>query len=277
MKKIILNLIFGMFLISLVSGLTIRSVETIPSEVVPGDDFKVEVGIKNNLDLDIKNVGVSLNLEGIPFAPKISSEEYKGEIEEGDIEKFVFILLATGDAEAGTYKIPVSVNYEVNDESKVRNFMISVVMNALPDFILNSESLLMKNQKNELEIMITNKGLAKAKFLEVKIAEAGYDILSQDNVYIGNLDSDDFDSVKFEIFTKDAGLIIIPVTLTYRDATNKIYSESEVLQIKAYSRDEAIALGLIQKNNTLFYFIVIVFLIVVWVVYRRIKKRRKRR
>ena len=142
---------------------------------------------------------------------------------------------------------------------------------------MNSESLLLENQKNEVEIVITNKGLARAKFLEIKISGAGFNVLSQDNIYIGDLDSDDFDSAKFEIFTKNSGAIIIPVTLTYRDATNKIYSESEILQLKVYSKEEAIRLGLIQKNNTLIYVGVVLGLIIVWIIYRKIKKRRKRR
>ena len=184
-------------------------------------------------------------------------------------------MIADGSAEAGIYKIPVKVKYEVDGESKEKDFTISIVVNAEPDFILSSNSMILKNQKNEIEIIITNKGLAGAKFLEIEINEAGYSILSQNKVYIGDLDSDDFDSASFEIFTKDSGAISIPVILKYMDSNNKEYSELLFLQLKSYSREEAVKLGLIKKDNTIIYFGGVFALIVIWLVYKKIKKRKR--
>ena len=50
----------------------------------------------------------------------------------------------------------------------------------------------------------------------------------------------------------------------------------KVFQIEVYTQEEAIALGLIQKSNTLTYVIILVVLIVVWFIYRSWRKRKKR-
>ncbi len=276
MKKMF-SLILGIVLISLVSGLNVNDVCVSPEEVVPGSEFNINIEIKNNFDVDAENVVVTLNLAELPFAPTTSSEDYEEKIRDGDSENFKFDLIADGSAEAGTYKIPVHVDYELDGEGKTKDFTISVVVNAQPEFVLGSDSLLIAGKKNEVDIEITNKGLARAKFLEIKISGAGFDILSEEEVYIGDLDSDDFDSAKFEIFTKNPGALTIPVTLTYRDATNKVYSESKVLQLRVYSIEEAENLGLIPRDNTLIYVGAVIILVIMWYIYRKIKKRRNRR
>jgi len=293
MKKLILCLMVGLFLISLVSGLTVNNVVTNPEEVAPGNDVVIEIELENNLDDDVEDVEVSLVLTSfvnptslnpmvvgeIPLSSE-SSMDYFEEIKEGRKKTARFNLVVDGDADAGFYNLPVILSYLVNGDAQrtVKTFSVYVSVNSKPDFLLNTDGFLVKNKNNELEISITNRGLSKAKFLEIGLGDGGlYDILSQKQIYIGDLDSDDFDSVGFDIYVKDTGSVAIPVTLKYRDALNNEYTESKIVQVKVYSQKEAIRLGLINKSNTLTYFIVIVILVVVWIVYRKIKKRRKRR
>ena len=284
-------------LFSLAAALKISSVDTIPNEVEPGKIIDLIIEIENNLNVDVDDVEIALILtpqvletsvlgnvmsEGVPLSPQESSTKFIDEIEDDDEKNIKFSLIADADAEAGVYKIPVKLNYKIDDVAQTEKmFTVSVTINSKPNLVLSAENdngVFLKNQKNEVEIVITNTGLNKAKLLEIGIQGSGiYNVLSSQNVYIGDLESDDFDSAKFEVFLKDSGSVSLPVTLKYRDSTNREYSETEILQLRVYSTDEAIELGLIEKSRTTLYIIVVVVVIVLWFIWRKIKKRRKRK
>ncbi|MBT4135704.1 hypothetical protein HOD75_04180 [archaeon] len=99
-------------------------------------------------------------------------------------------------------------------------------------------------------------------------------MLGSRSSYIGDIDSDDFDSVKFKIrFNNDArDRVNIPVTIIYKDSVNKNYIEGFEILVDVYDRDEAIKLGLIQKNNFGLYFGIIVGLIIVYFGYKKFRK-----
>ncbi|GAG23285.1 unnamed protein product [marine sediment metagenome] len=156
--------------------------------------------------------------------------------------------------------------------------MISVVVNSEPILGVDVEDgLLLKVQVNELRIDIVNKGLSDVKFLEIEIGSSTYfDVLSSKNVYIGDIDSDDFDSAEFRIFFKKntPDNIVIPVSIFYKDALNKEHTDNLNLQVKVYSNEKAIELGLLEKSYTGLYAGVIGGLFVIYIIYRKIKKRR---
>ncbi len=273
----IASLVFLIGLIANVSALTIQDVDTNPSEVAPGSVVKVEIEMENNLDEDVQDVSLVLDLSDVPLAPVTTSEDYFDEIEKDDDAVGIFNLIAEADSEAGTYKIPVELEYFINDEKETKNFVISVTINSKPELVLSTDSVLLKNQKNELDIKITNIGLSKAKLLEVQLQEEGFDILSATKVYIGDLENDDFDAVSFDVFLKSASAVSFPIILHYRDSSNKEFTEQKFVTAKVYSLEEAQALGLRQKSNTRFYVSVVICLIVLWLVYRFWKKRQKRK
>jgi hypothetical protein len=274
---LILVVLLFVNLIGIVSALTIRDVATSPSQVEPGKKIKIILEIKNNLDDDIKGVEISLDLNQVPFAPETSSEIFIDELDESERKNIEFELVAEADAEAGVYKIPIEIKYTVNEEEKTKTSTISATINSKPNLLLSIEEILIKNQKNKLEIRITNIGLNKAKLLEVELSLGNYNILGSNKVYIGDLESDDFDTASFDIFTKSSDTITLPVILKYRDSTNKEFKETEVLIQKVYSVDEAQELGLIEKSNLGFYIGVVIGVVILWIIYRKIRKRRKRK
>ena len=288
MKNKIITII-GLFLVlalslTLVSAITIKNVQTTPSQVEPGEKVSVKVEVENNLAYDVENVEVALQLDsvsgGIPLSPATSSVDYKDAIDEDDDSYFEFDLIADADADAGVYKIPVLISFNEKDktERQTKTFTISVTINSKPNLLLNLEDILLKNQKNKLSVRITNIGLSKAKFLEVELGpSAGYDILSSNRVYIGDLDSDDFDGVDFQVYLKSSGKVIIPVNLKYRDALNNEIVETKAIQAKVYSQEEAIELGLISKSTAMIYVYIVIALLVIWFIWRKWKKRKKKK
>jgi len=285
-KITIAVILLGIYLISMigmVSALTITAVNTNPEEIAPGETASVSIRIENEQGKDVEDVSVILDLIGpdIPFAPYDSSSEYSiDEIEDDDSEYAEFEIIALSDAQSGIYKIPLIINYQIDGKAQPpKNSLIGISVNAEPIISASVEDgLLLKPQENEINIKIVNKGLSDVKFLEVELASSTYyNILSSENVYIGDVDSDDFDSAEFKIFFKAnaPSSINLPVTIIYKDALNKKYIEDFDLRVKVYTRKKAIELGLLEKNNIPMYTGIIIGLIIIFFGYKKIKKRRK--
>jgi len=282
MNKLIGVLFILALLIGNSSALIISSVSTTPQEIAPGEVSIVEIGVENNGEEDINDVSVSLNLKDIPFAPYLSSSEFNfDEIKNGKTRFADFKIRALSNAQSGIYKMPVSISYSEEGETKERDSLISIAINSQP--IIDAqveEGLLLKGTENTLAVRMVNKGLSDIKFLEIDLEKGSdYSALSPEKVYIGDLDSDDFDSAEFKINIKENSPtnLKIPVTIRYKDSLNKEYEEKINLDAKVYSKEQAIQLGLIQQNNTFIYIVIAVVLIIAYLIYRRVRKRIKRK
>jgi len=290
--KIILAItILALYLFSIIafslagiSALTITSVITSPVEVAQGENTNVKIELDNDGDFDLEDVSVSLDLTNVPFAPYSSSSEVSfDELREGKSKTADFRLVALNTATAGIYKIPVHISYtDTNDDlRKTKDSLISVTVNSEPILGINiGENLLLKNSNNQLTIQVVNKGLSDIKFLEINLKpSAYYDILSQNSVYIGDIDSDDFDSADFQIFFKSNSpdTIYVPVTINYKDPTNKQYTEDFSVPVNVYTKDKAIELGLLQGSNTYLYIGIVIALIIIYFIYRYFRRQSKRK
>ncbi len=279
--KITLSVLIIAFLIlstvSFAHALIIDSVST--SEINPGKKSTITIGLENDADDDITDVSISLDLTSVPFAPFDSSSEYGiDEIREDKTKNAVFQIIALNNAKSGIYKIPVKITFKnAEDEIKTKDSLISVVVNSEPIIDLDiEEGLLLADQNNDLSIRVTNKGLSDAKFLEVEIKESSnIKFLSSNKHYIGDIDSDDFDSIDLKvIFEEDAPeKVNLPITVTYKDDLNKEYTEIFNLDLDVYTSSRAIELGLKERNLTGFYIIGVLLIIILFVVYRRLRKR----
>ena len=279
----------------LVSSLTITSVTSSPSEVQPGEKFSLDLKIENNLNQDIEDVVVSLELNGVnpttgqvissvPFAPYQSSSEVRiDSISEDDKENANFDLMTFSDSASGTYTISVKISYtlssngtRIDDENLG---VVSVIINAKPEIDISSEGgALIKGSKGKITIKIVNSGLGNAKFLGVSLKQiGGIQLTNSNKIYIGNIDSNDFDTADFNVFINaDASSTInLPVELTYTDSRNKQITENKIISIKTYTVKEATNLGLISKNNTFLIIISMMGVLVLFLIYRRIKKKNR--
>ncbi|MDO8528963.1 MAG: hypothetical protein Q7S06_03675 [Nanoarchaeota archaeon] len=283
MKKILI-ILAALFLlqICLTSALTIDSVISNPQEVQPGEKFSLNLKIENNLNEEVKDVVISLDLSETFFAPYQSSNEVRiDNINGDDNEKANFDLIASSDAISGTYTIPVTINYDhangthATPEEKV----VGVIINAKPNIEVSYEgSVLVKGTSGKVTVKIVNSGLGDAKFLSVGLSAInGIQATGSNKIYIGNIDSNDFDSADFSVFVKadSPSSISLPIQLTYSDSRNNQITKEENILIKTYTQKEAIGLGLINKNNTFLIIISIVGVIIIFLVYRRIRKKNR--
>lgn len=288
MKTKLFIILTALFLaqICLASALTISSVSTNPSEVQPGEKVTLKLVIENDLNQNIENVVVTVNAtssSAIPFAPYQSSNEERIDgIDEDDKEDVSFDLITLSDAKSGTYTIPITITYTLSEDEisgTPYTGLVSIIINAKPNIEISSEgSALVKGTSGKITLKVVNSGLGEGKFMNMKIGKInGISLTSSDSVYMGNIDSNDFDSADFEVFvySDSPSTINLPVEITYTDSRNNQITENKIVSIKSYTQKEAEALGLVSGNSTSWLIIGAIVLLIGYILYRRIKKRRK--
>jgi len=101
-------------------------------------------------------------------------------------------------------------------------------------------------------------------------------LLSEDSIYIGNIDSDDFETANFDIIINSVSPTLI-ATVNYYDIDNKQYSKQIALPLNVYTIEKAYELGIKSKSYTAFYVIIILIILIIWLVSRTIRKRIRKR
>lgn len=255
-----------------------------PGKIIQGKIVPVTIGFKNLGDSWLRNIRVKLNLDGIPIAPIDSSNEKVIRKIMGNSEKeLTFKLMAEGDAKSNIYKIPIELRYLDNVGTRyTSNISIGLIIGSMPDLsvVIDSTNIYSSLKKGEVTIKFVNKGSADIKFLNVKLMESGgYDIISSDEVYIGNVDSDDYETAEFELFVKKTKEkeIDVPLKITYNDANNKEYIKDVKLKLRLYSASEAKRYGLVKGNGKVGFVIIIVIVVGGFFFYRRWKKKKQKK
>jgi len=283
------------------SALTIKSVSSNPEEAQPGEVVTVSIEIENTNNYDAENINVKLILTeekgeanpltgiaetsgiNLPFAPyQSSSEKFLEDLKKGDEEDIKFRLIVLPEAVSGIYKIPVEMIYEDDDGKEyTKKDLISVIVNSKPELKISAEdSVIIKGKENKISLRIVNSGLADVKFVYITLEDvSGINVLSENEQYIGDVDSDDFDSVDYRIYVSAvaSNILNLPINLVYKDSTNKEFEETKKISLRVYSLKEAQNLGLIAKPSYKYY-IIAGGLVIIYIIYRirkSIKKKRK--
>lgn len=274
MKKILLLLILLLIPFVSAQSLLIESVSSNPASIEPGEQADVSIVLKNIGDKDIEDIEVNVNLANLPFAPVNSvTEQVIDKINDGDNERVEFNLVALPDATPGIYKIPLSVKY--GNIVKESIFSLNVESKVSLDVSVGDSKVYSVGDTGNVDIEIVNKGLGEIKFLTVKLVQSNaYDILSNEQVYIGTIASDDFDSAQFNIHLNEK-ITSLPVIVEYRDINNKLNSKVINLNFNTYTKEEAKKLGLVKTSKAPQIIITIVVLIILYWIYRKVKKRKR--
>ena len=157
--------------------------------------------------------------------------------------------------------------------------LISVTVNDEPDLmtVVDRSTIYSDDGQGEVTVSITNKGFSEIKFLTVTLAESeSYDILSSaEEVYLGNVDSDDYETATFKLrtHTDGADVVTLPVTLSFKDAMNNEYEVGKNLSLELISSAEA---GNEESSTGTVITVLVILAVLGFIVYRRRKcKRRK--
>ncbi len=229
----------------------ISSIEISPEQVSPGERVNISLSVRNDANSALKQVQIRMDLSSpdVPFAPLNSEAFSVPQLAPGEIYNFRISLVSLPDSKAGVYKIPLELSY--SDELG-RNYtkpdILSLVVGGKPsiDIIISEQDVLSPGATGEFTVQVINKGLIDVKLASIEVKESpGVELLSPRKVYLGELDSDDFDTSRFKIHVdSNAESVKIPVELSYMDANNNEYYETVELKPKVYSKSELSRLGL---------------------------------
>jgi len=285
------------------ANLAIISVATDPSKIKPGDKAIVKIKVKNMADSTMKDITMKLDLtfssfldqvatltatdsltafNSLPFAPMESATEQKiYKLEPGEEHIFNYDLIAYSDAESRVYKVPVIITYYDELETVyTKNDIIGLIVGTKPDMsvVIDESDLYVGKQSGVVTIRFINKGFSDVKFLDVEVGDTSdFELLSSPEVYIGNVDSDDYETADFNIYLNNGAIkkeksITFPVHVEYRDANNNIYMEEHNLELKILKPEK---LGIKRSSGMSTFLIIIVIVGVGGYFYYRRKKRRK--
>jgi len=267
---------FNVFVNAVETNLVLKDVKQ--QDFIPGNTGKLTINLENQASYKLKDIKVILDLSIVPFAPSGDAAEKTTALMNGyGSESVDFDLIALPDAEAGVYKIPITIVY-FDEFSRPYNKtnMISITINAYPFLDSSVEtSRLVQNMKSVITIKFVNRGLTGIRFLNIKLIESTqYNILSADNYYVGDIEVDDYQSIDFDMFPLTSGNINLPLMISYKDANNKDYISTLNLNAKVYNKNEARQVGLVKSSNSSYIIFIIIFIVILIIIYKKYRRRK---
>ncbi|MBI4454202.1 hypothetical protein HY636_06160 [Candidatus Woesearchaeota archaeon] len=267
------------------SLLDIESFETQPEKIKSGDTGKLLLKLTNKGGVDLKDIKIKLDLTGPEFSPIGSTDEKLiNELQRGYSTMAEYKLLASGDMKAKEYQIPVKIEFKDEKNNKyTKNNTITLLVDSSPGYLLNLEqtSVYNPNSKGKIVISLSNIGQSDLKYTGLELEDTDdYEVLGKNNEYLGNLESDDYETADYEIFVKDipfGGLdkrnVPLKLKVYYKDSYNKEYTDEKEVVLPIYTASAAKKYGLVAGSSTkwIIILILIVILIVGYIVYKKRK------
>ena len=248
-------------------SLVIQQIILDPEEIEPGSQGTITLHVNNIATTPVRDVSVKLDLtsETLPFAPIESATEknipFIGGSQEYDVS---FKLVSFADAQPNAYKIPVKISFkDYLGNAYTLNDTIGVILNSKPvlEAFVDESKIIRENSGGIVLVKIINRGLSDAKFLNAIAKDsATVQVVEPKAFYVGNLGSDDFDTIEYKLFITKAenNRASFPLELTYRDANNNQYSQEAVVELRLYSEDEISRLGLEAKQGVNWFVILVI-------------------
>ena len=234
-----------------------------------------EPGVSTVLSFDIVNSGIGPAEElkiSMTQSSTISSTDSSGEI-------FISSLAAAGrkhidvpltispSAEPGLYNIPLTLSYYDETKSDLSNLSksIGLALGGKANFIVTLDSTkdFYFGRQGTVSVSISNAGNSPAQFLTVKASSA----YGTKEVYVGNLDSDDTETLDVEQdLSRAGGPYKLVVELSWKDRFGTPYTETMEVELVPTSAPFGISMSSLAL-------IVIVLGGVGWFVKKRMKKK----
>jgi len=254
-------------------SLNIKSVKTEPAEIIPGQPSLLLITLENTAYSSMRDISLKLDFSTAQFAPyEEIPEKTINRINANETAGAAFKLLALPTADGGIHKVPINITYKDDAGNQFnQSTIITIFVGSLSEIYstIDSTTISSASSTGTVSIKIVNPGLTDLKFADANLLPSrDYKILSSDRVYIGDIDSDDYQTADFRITAKK-GKFIIPINLTYRDTANNIHFQQLNATFTMFSPSE---LGE-KQSSTSGIFIFIVALIIFYFVYRRWKRK----
>ena len=256
----------------------------VPERVAPGKVATVSIDLKNHADSYMKDVSVKLelasynagviDLDFLPFSTIGSSTEKRiNSFAPKETKTITYELISYATAEPKVYKIPVTLTYyDELDNEQTTNELITLVVGSEPDLELVVDNVVTSGENYEVTLKFVNKGIADLKFLNINFAEDdSFELVSSRSEYVGNIDSDDYETASFKITDLSENKnIFIPMVLDYKDSNNYEYSKtvSTSVNLNNYIQESK------NNNNATIVIAIIILCLGIFWFYRKRKNKK---
>ena len=263
----------------------ISDVTITPEQPQVGSRFTLDLAVQNLGSSFIENIQVSTDTDGTGFTP-IGSSDKKTIRQINGIETRIvsFDFFVDADATVNVQEVPITLVYfDSLGVERTKETNIGIPVNAQPSYLLNLEQsdVQIASQKGKISVSVSNTGKGDINFVYMELLESDkYEILNSAKSYLGNLESDDFETAQFDIYVypTDDEKVDLDFRLYYRDAYYQEFQDEFSLSNKLYSREVAQQIGLIQKSSPTGLIVVVLIIgLGVWFWIRRKKKKQNKK
>ncbi|NOX71278.1 MAG: hypothetical protein GXO64_01080 [Candidatus Micrarchaeota archaeon] len=255
-----------------------------PQEVEIGKAFSMKIKIDNKGTGFIENVKVKVDTTNTDFMPVDMTNQKIIKRIQGQSSAYVsFKFFVDADASIDVHQIPIELTYyDKFGNSYSDSTVAGIPVIAKPLYLANLEStdIVTAESKGKVVVSVSNVGKGTLYFVVLEIVPTGdYEVIGPTKTYLGNLDSDDFETGQFTIYMNPTEKRTVPLVfrIYYRDAYDKLYNETFSIQHKLYTKEEAAKMGLVSSDNgaTVNGIIAVVVIVGLFVWWRRKKRRHK--
>ncbi len=252
-------------------------VETFPSRVEPGKEISLKLKLRNTADTSLKDLTFRLELLNVslPFIPVGATSERTIKVFGiNEVQEVEFTLLVSPTAELTIYKLPLSIKFsDALGNQFTTQDIVGIIVDSAPEYslTLDRSEVFNKGDKGKVSLAVSNIGNSEMKFISLTLLSSeNYQILSKEKNYIGNLESNDFETADFDIYiNKNLDSLPLKVLLEYKDVYNKYYRKEQEIQLPLYTKSDAVKFGLKTNNNALWMFFVVVVLLVFAIIIKK--------
>lgn len=227
-------------------SLAVKHVDIQPPIITPGRTANVTLTISSSAGSLLRDVVAQLTLDDTPFVTDASTARRNiGEISGGAQATTTYRLTARPDASADIYSVPVTITFlDADGENRTQQDRVGLRVTTEQNTVAIVEDAQRTSQGTEVTVRIVNKGLSEIKFLQAAVEDAqGYTINAQQKqAYLGNVDSDDWETLRFTVDT-DQERIDVPLTYSYEDTFNNQHQDNATLSISIPPQDTSIGAG----------------------------------
>jgi hypothetical protein len=275
--------------------LAINQIKVDQDSITPGTKTRVSFVLENMADSAMRDINLNLGIlteittststtfRELPFTPIGSSNEKTlKSLAAGESNEIFFDLFTDADAASKVYKVPFTLSFsDASGTNFTSEGIVGLVVDSDPQLGVNIEKteIYSAGAKGVIEFKLVNKGFSEIKFLDIKLSESkDYEILTNPEVYLGKLDSDDYDTADYTLMVSKSAKdsVTLPLQIEYRDANGHLFSKELPLVLKLYSGAE-LKQRMNGKSSSGWIFIVIIVLAVAgFFIYRKMKKNRKK-
>jgi len=251
------------------------------NELRPGERSSINVVVKNTASTLVRDVTVELSLGNSPiYTIGETNKKRISRIDAGEEKTLNYRVVVDPISSPGVYPLTINITYYDNTgEKHSLTYESGVIVSEEPKLTLVEDvnGFLVDGKAQTIGLKFVNNGNIDLKYVSVEIGESeGYSLLSPSLLYVGNIDSDDFERADIEVYIdKEVKEIEVPVHINYRDSLNREYDINKTLSFKVYSPSELSEKGLVEKGSGWKYLFIAVVLVLAYAGYRKLRRKKK--